>query len=132
MNNHVRVIILGTAIELECSQPINVVILLSIDPQTRKQTHVILFSSDLNSSHKRNIQLHQLRFQIKFIFRDTKQHSGLADFMNISPPAVKNAVSLAIFMTMLSRPSGQPSRCAAHYPKLVGLHALSLGYQCAY
>jgi putative transposase len=54
-----------------------------------------LFSSDLNLSHERIIQQYQLRFQIEFIFWDAKQNFSLADFMNISPPAVKNTTNLA-------------------------------------
>lgn len=65
-------------------------------------SHVILFSSDLNLSFEKIIDYYKLRFQIKFTFQDAKQFWGLEYFMNLSQTAVTNAANLAFFMVNLS------------------------------
>ena len=84
------------------AQPLNVIVLLKTNLKTQKQSHVILFSSDLHLSSKQLIELYTLRFQIEFNFRDAKQFWGLEDFMNISQTAVTNAMNLAFFMVNFS------------------------------
>lgn len=49
---------------------------------TRQPHHpkfVVLFSSDLEQCPKQIVQLYHLRFQIEFLFRDSKQFTGLED-----------------------------------------------------
>ena len=86
----------------EFPQPLNVVIIQKTNPQTGKQAHVILFSSDLDLSATTIIDYYGLRFQIEFNFRDAKQHWGLEDFMNVTPAAVTNAANLALFMVTVA------------------------------
>ena len=43
-----------------------------------------------------------LRFQIKYNFRDAKQHFGLEDFMNTTEEGVENAVNLLFLMVKVS------------------------------
>jgi len=83
--------------------PLNVVILLRTNLETKAWTNVILFSSDLELPYDKLIDFYSLRFQIEFNFRDAKQFWGLEDFMNITPTAVTNAANLALFMVDVSQ-----------------------------
>jgi len=85
------------------SDPLNVVILLRTNLETKAWANVILFSSDLELPYDKLIDFYSLRFQIEFNFRDAKQFWGLEDFMNITPTAVTNAANLALFMVDVSQ-----------------------------
>ena len=82
----------------EFSIPLNVVILIKTNLQTKAWAHVILFSSDLDLAYDKLIDYYRLRFQIEFNFRDAKQFWGLEDFMNVTQTAVANAANLSLFM----------------------------------
>ena len=82
--------------------PLNVLIIAKTDSRARKRSHVVLFSTDLSLSPSQLSDYYALRFQIEFNFRDAKQYFGLEDFMNVSQPAVTNAVGLAFLMVNLS------------------------------
>lgn len=84
-------------------QALNVVIIVKLNLETGKRSHVILFSSDLNLNYALLIDYYSLRFQIEFNFRDAKQYWGLEDFMNVSETAVHNAANLALFMVNVSQ-----------------------------
>jgi hypothetical protein len=83
--------------------PLNVVILLRTNLETKAWANVTLFSSDLNLPYDQLIDYYSLRFQIEFNFRDAKQFWGLEDFMNVTPTAVTNAANLALFMVDVSQ-----------------------------
>ena len=85
------------------SDPLNVVVLLRTNLETKAWANVILFSSDLELPYDKLIDFYSLRFQIEFNFRDAKQFWGLEDFMNITPTAVTNAANLALFMVDVSQ-----------------------------
>jgi len=87
----------------EFPEPLNVVILLRINLETKAWSNVILFSNDLELSYDQMIDFYSLRFQIEFNFRDAKQFWGLEDFMNVSQIAVTNAANLALFMVDVSQ-----------------------------
>jgi putative transposase len=80
------------------AQPLNVVVIVKTNQRTRKQAHVLLFSSDRALSFAQLIDYYGLRFQLEFNFRDAKQYWGLEDFMQTTPTAVTNAANLAFFM----------------------------------
>jgi putative transposase len=82
--------------------PINVVIMLKTNLATRAQSHVILFSTDVELGFTKMVDFYGLRFQIEFNFRDAKQYWGLDDFMNVEQTAVTNAANLSFFMVNLS------------------------------
>jgi len=82
-------------------EPLNVVVIAKTDTRSHKRSHVVLFSTDLVLSPSQLADYYALRFQIEFNFRDAKQSFGLEDFMNVSPPAVTNAVGLAFLMVNL-------------------------------
>ena len=82
--------------------PLNVLLIAKTDTRSRKRSHVVLFSTDLSLSPSQLSDYYALRFQIEFNFRDAKQYFGLDDFMNVSQPAVTNAVGLALLMVNLS------------------------------
>ena len=46
-------------------------------------SRVLLYSTDLNLCPLKVIQYYKARFQIEFIFRDAKQHTGLADCQSL-------------------------------------------------
>ena len=78
------------------ADPLNAVII----QRTHKgrQTHVILFSSDLALPYQQIIDYYQLRFQLEFNFRDAKQFWGLEDFMTTKSQSVANSANLAMFL----------------------------------
>jgi len=61
--------------------PLNVVVIVVKNIKTKKQTHTILFSTDLDQGYEKIIDYYSLRFQIEFNFRDAKQFFGLEDFI---------------------------------------------------
>ena len=87
----------------EFSMPLNVVILIKTNLETKAWAHVILFSSDLELPYDKLINFYSLRFQIEFNFRDAKQFWGLEDFMNVHQTAVTNAANLSLFMVDISQ-----------------------------
>ena len=87
----------------EFLEPLNVVILLRTNLETKAWSNVILFSNDLELPYDQMIDFCSLRFQIVFNFRDAKQFWGLEDFMNVSQIAVTNAANLALFMVDVSQ-----------------------------
>lgn len=101
--------------------PLNLLIILKTDTRSHKRSHVVLFSTDLSLSPTQLADYYALRFQIEFNFRDAKQYFGLEDFMNISQPAVTNAVGLAFFMVNLSA-----VLLALHRPDLPDFSVLDL------
>ena len=86
----------------EFASPINVVVILKTNLSSKKQAHVILFSTDLELSYQKLYDYYTLRFQIEFNFRDAKQYWGLDDFMNVKQTAVTNAANLSFFMVNFS------------------------------
>jgi hypothetical protein len=86
----------------EFAAPINVVVILKTNLSSKKQAHVLLFSTDLDLSYQKLYDYYTLRFQIEFNFRDAKQYWGLDDFMNIKKEAVTNAANLSFFMVNFS------------------------------
>jgi putative transposase len=87
----------------EFSMPLNVVILIKTNLETKAWAHVILFSSDLELPYDKLIDFYSLRFQIEFNFRDAKQFWGLEDFMNVNQTAVTNAANLSLFLVNISQ-----------------------------
>jgi len=81
---------------------LNAVVILKTNLSTRKQAHIILFSTDLKLPYEKLYDYYTLRFQIEFNFRDAKQYWGLDDFMNIKKEAVTNAANLSFFMVNFS------------------------------
>jgi putative transposase len=92
----------ATLLNREFAAPINVVVILKTNLSSKKQAHVILFSTDLDLSYQKLYDYYTLRFQIEFNFRDAKQYWGLDDFMNIKKEAVTNAANLSFFMVNFS------------------------------
>jgi putative transposase len=85
------------------ADPLNLVIIVKTNLETRARAHVVLFSSDLDLAYDQLIDYYRLRFQIEFNFRDAKQFWGLEDFMNIKPIPVYNGANLAMFMVNVSQ-----------------------------
>ena len=77
---------------------LNIVIIQKIDTITGKMTHVNLFSTDLTLEYEKVIDYYSLRFQIEFVFRDSKQYWGMEDFMNIKKTPIYNWANLSYFM----------------------------------
>lgn len=87
----------------EFAQILNVVIITKTNLKTGAFANVNLFSSDLELSYEKIIDIYSLRFQIEFNFRDAKQYWGLEDFMNIKEVPLTNAINLSLFMVNLSQ-----------------------------
>ena len=82
----------------ECTQPLNVVIIVKTNRRPQARAHVVLFSSDLALVYASLVDYYGLRLQIEFNFRDVKQYWGLEDFMNVPPTGVTKAANLSLFM----------------------------------
>lgn len=100
----------ATLLNREFVCPINVVVILKTNLSTKKQAHVILFSTDLKLPYEKLYDYYTLRFQIEFNFRDAKQYWGLDDFMNVKQEAVTNAANLSFFMVNFSSVLLRPYR----------------------
>ena len=111
--------------------PLNVVVILKTNLDTQAQSHVILFSTDLDLSYARMIEFYCLRFQIEFNFLDAKQYWGLEDFMNIEKTAVTNAANLSFLMVNLSYLLLQPFRQSNPDYSILDLKAHYHGYRYA-
>ena len=92
----------ATLLNREFVSSINTVVIMKTNLSTRKQAHVILFSTDLELPYEKLLDYYALRFQIEFNFRDAKQYWGLDDFMNVKQTAVTNAANLSFFMVNFS------------------------------
>jgi putative transposase len=90
------------ALHKTINEPINVILIFSTNLKTKKTTHTILFSTDLEQGYEKIIDYYSLRFQIEFNFRDAKQYFGLEDFMNIKKRRLHNFANLSLFMNNLS------------------------------
>ena len=90
------------ALHKTISHSLNIVIIYSKNIKTKKETHTILFSTDLKQEFQKIIDYYSLRFQIEFNFRDAKQFFGLEDFMNIKKRRIHNFANLSMFMNSLT------------------------------
>jgi len=90
------------ALHKKINGAINIVLIFSTNLKTKKTTHTILFSTDLDQHYEKIIDYYSLRFQIEFNFRDAKQFFGLEDFMNIKKRRLHNFANLSLFMNNLS------------------------------
>lgn len=81
---------------------LNIVIIQKTNILTKKISHIVLFSSDLNLEYTKIIDYYSLRFQIEFVFRDAKQYWGMEDFMNVKESAVNNGANLSTFMVNIA------------------------------
>ena len=78
--------------------PLNVVVVVKTNQQTKRHGHVLLFSSDLTLVWDKLLDYYCLRFQLEFNFRDAKQYWGLEDWMNVKEVAVTNTANVSLFM----------------------------------
>ncbi len=106
-----------TVLHKHMSQPIAVVILVKTNVVSKKQGHVVLFTSDLTLDSAQVVDYYSLRFQIEFTFRDAKQFWGLEDWMTTQETRVTNAANLALFMVnvalVLLQTDGVTHECAS-------------------
>ncbi|MCK5677322.1 MAG: transposase, partial [Flavobacteriaceae bacterium] len=58
------------AISKTINDPLNVILIFSTNLTTKKITHTLLFSTDLEQGYEKIIDYYSLRFQIEFNFRD--------------------------------------------------------------
>ena len=121
----------GQFCNTEFAFPLNVVILLKTNQVTKAQSHVILFSTDLDLAYDKIVKFYSLRFQIEFNFRDAKQYWGLEDFMNVTETAVTNAVNLSFFMVNFSHALLEPLREQNPDYSILDLKSRYRGYRYA-
>ena len=101
----VRIYHLKKVLHKSFGLPLNVVIVLKFDKNGQLRSHksrAILFSTDLEATHKTIIDSYQVRFQIEFNFRDARQFFGLSNFKNVKKQQVQNVIGYAFFMVALS------------------------------
>lgn len=111
---------------------IRVVMLLNAK-KPDKQSHVLLFSTDLDLSAEKLIGHYGARFGIEFLFRDAKQHLGFKDCQARNEKALDfhfnvslSALNLVKADALQEHPSGQPfvfsmysQKCRAYNEHLI-------------
>lgn len=112
----------------EFKQELNVVIQKKINYKTKKEAHIVLFSTDLELSFDKILKYYSSRFQIEFNFRDAKEFWGLQDFMNVNELPISNAANLSFFMTNFSNILLSDFRTRENNQKL-GIRDLISGYR---
>jgi putative transposase len=58
--------------------------------------HQLFFSTDLTQDPLQILRIYSVRFQIEFLFRDTKQHLGLQDCQSRQPKAIEFHYNMAL------------------------------------
>lgn len=61
-----------------------------------KVSQVLLFSTDLKQDAAQIVSYYRARFQIEFLFRDAKQHTGLGDCQSTKMQAIHNHVNASL------------------------------------
>ncbi len=69
----------GIVYSVSLQRLIRIVYLQNYDQNGLGTTHTIFFSTDLNLSPAKILHYYRQRFQIEFLFRDTKNFTGLED-----------------------------------------------------
>ncbi len=94
---------------------INLVIVYTLD-KNKKWQHRLFFSTDLTQSWQEILELYKLRFQIEFLYRDAKQHTGLNDCQARSKNKLNfhwnmslTAINLAKIKYWLPKKKGNPA-----------------------
>jgi hypothetical protein len=84
-----------------------------------KPGFVLLFATDVNIDAQQILTNYQARFQIEFIFRDSKQFTGLADCQSCHPQkldfhfnASLTALNLAKYQAQLQQGASEPNQKA--------------------
>ena len=54
----------------------------------KKREYVTIFSTDINMEAQTIVTIYRARFQIEFLFRDAKQHTGLSDCQSTNKKAL--------------------------------------------
>ena len=63
--------------------------------QQAKERYTILYSTDTQLDAKKIVIYYKARFQIEFVFRDAKQHTGLTDCQSRKKGAIYNHINAA-------------------------------------
>lgn len=58
--------------------------------------HAVLYSTDLGLPAEKVLSYYKARFQIEFVFRDAKQHTGLTDCQSTKKEAIHNQVNASL------------------------------------
>ncbi len=67
---------------------LRIVLMRHSKENSKKVGHVILYSTDTNLDPLTIIEYYQSRFQIEFVFRDAKQHTGLTDCQSTNSKSI--------------------------------------------
>lgn len=127
----------GIVHSIALKRKIKIVILYT--RKKNKWTHKIYFSTDLSIHHNLLLKYYQTRFQIEFLYRDGKQHTGLNDsqarsenklhfHMNTSLTTI-NVAKIQHWLTVPKSTRGPFSMCdvkTLHHNKLLLFRFLSM------
>ena len=92
--DHVKILDDGTTIYTAIvhsktfKRNLRIVLMRHVKEDGKKISHVILYSTDVNLDPLTIIEYYQSRFQIEFVFRDAKQHAGLADCQSTNSKSI--------------------------------------------
>lgn len=84
-------------------QKLKVAIVRNKNKKGQWKTTKILFSTDLMLSAQQIYGWYKLRFQIEFLFRDAKQHTGLTHGQARNPKAIQFHVNMALTMVNIAK-----------------------------
>jgi hypothetical protein len=96
--------------------------------QADKPRYIVLATTDLKLKPADILRLYQARFQIEFLFRDAKQHTGLSDCQARSKAALDFHFNASLAAVNLTRAAA----VAAHPTNAPFVFSLATEKQCAF
>ena len=86
---------------------VKVVIADYIDPEKKTQTRKVLFSTDTDMSAVDIFDIYRTRFQIEFLYRDSKQFTGLCSCQSRDAKAMDFAFNMSLSTINVARQFGK-------------------------
>jgi hypothetical protein len=78
----------------------NILVVIQVNPSGHRR---IICSTDINLSPQEVLELYEVRFQIEFLFRDAKQHTGLGDAQVLDSQGLVHFANLSLVALNLLR-----------------------------
>ena len=93
----------GIVYSISLKRLIRIVYIEEYDKQDFPCGYTVLFSTDLKQSPEKIYEYYACRFQIEFLFRDTKQHTGMQEFQSRSENKINFHVNASLTSVSLAK-----------------------------
>ena len=101
--NEQMIISSGTVYSVGLKRVIKIAYTQYLDNEGKVKETMIYYSTNLNRSAEKIVEYYKSRFQMEFIFRDGKQHTGLADCQARSENKIYNHVNYSMTAVNLAK-----------------------------